>query len=142
MRRKKPKYKQGYFHPAFPDKYKGDVENIYYRSGLELKYMRFFDLNSAILEWHSEETVIPYIDKTTNKKRRYYMDFWIKIKNNDGKIEEYLIEIKPFRQVNPKRFTKHYSKIDYAKNLCKWDAAKRFAEANNMKFIIQTEKNI
>lgn len=141
----KRNYRQGKYIPRFPEKYKGDPENIFYRSGLERKYMNFFDLNSSILEWsyETDDIIIPYQDASSNNKiRNYYMDFYIKIKTTSGEIIKYLVEIKPAQQVKPKRFTKYYSKADYIKNLSKWKFAKKWAETNGMKFIILTEKNI
>jgi len=65
MREKK--YHQGIFNPKNPNKYKGNPNNIVYRSSWELKFMRYCDLNEKILEWGSEEFFIPYLDPTTNK---------------------------------------------------------------------------
>ena len=95
------KYYQGKFNPQNPEKYKGDYNNIIYRSSWELKFMRYCDRNNAILEWGSEEFFIPYFDPTTKKVRRYFPDFIMKIKESSGKIKKYLIEIKPQRQTVP-----------------------------------------
>ena len=137
-----PKYKQGYYRPIFPDKYIGDIENIYYRSGLELKFMRFFDLNSAILKWNSEDVIVKYLDETTNKIRRYFVDFYIKLVDINKLVKEYLVEIKPYQQVNPKRFKNDYSKLQYIKNVSKWKAAERYAKSVGVEFLILTERDL
>lgn len=43
------KFYKGRFSPRNPQKYKGDPTNIIYRSGWELRVMKFFDDNEAIL---------------------------------------------------------------------------------------------
>lgn len=139
------KYHQGKYKPLNPDKYIGDVNNIIYRSGLEKRYMNFFDTNSNVLEWISEEIVIPYIKPNDGKKHRYFPDFWIKIKENTGEIKEYLIEIKPSNEVTPpKKKGKYFdSKMKtYLINIAKWNATKKVCEQKNWEFKIFTEKNL
>lgn len=144
---KRPKYHQGFFTPLFPNKYKGDTSKIIFRSGLEKNYMVYFDTHSKILEWNSEEVIIPY-DWVDGKCHRYFVDFWIKVQNNNGEIKEYLVEIKPHSQTlppkTPKRQTQKYKMAvaTFFKNQAKWEAAKKSALKNGMEFIILTEKNI
>ena len=69
---------KGIYRPSNPRKYKGDSQNIIYRSLWERKFMNYCDLNENILEWASEEFWIPYLDPTTNRVRRYFPDFFIK----------------------------------------------------------------
>ena len=47
------KYHQGRFHPQNPQKYKGDVNNIIYRSSWELKFMQWCYRNENIMEYGS-----------------------------------------------------------------------------------------
>jgi hypothetical protein len=82
------KYHQGLFHPQNPEKYKGDSNNIIYRSSWELKFMKYCDRNDKILEWGSEEFFIPYLDPTTNKVRRKKVvekpkNIWWKLNQKD-----------------------------------------------------------
>ena len=42
---------QGFYKPQNPDKYKGDVKNIVYRSSYELTYLRKLDLDPDVLEY-------------------------------------------------------------------------------------------
>jgi len=82
MKRKPVKYTQGIYVPKYKSKYKGDINNIVYRSSYELQFMNYCDSNSTILEWSSEETIVPYIKPTDGRVHRYYLDFWIKYKSN------------------------------------------------------------
>ena len=142
---RKPKYKQGKYNPIQPDKYKGNTKGIVYRSGLELNYFRYMDLNSNVVKWASEEIFIPYTS-IDGKQHRYFVDLWCKVKDKDGEFKEYLIEIKPFTQCFPpkqqKRITKAYKErvATFFKNMNKWEAANIFAEKNNCKFVIFCEK--
>lgn len=141
-------YHQGRYTPQNPQKYRGDVNNIIFRSSWERKFFTWCDVNSSVLEWSSEEIVIPYICQTDNKPHRYFLDAHVKIKDSKGNIFTYLVEIKPFSQTQPPKFpgkqTKRYlaEAETFIKNQSKWDAAKKFAERNGVKFIILTEKDL
>lgn len=143
------KYNQGRFHPQNPEKYKGDVKNIIYRSSWEVHFMRYCDRNSNILEWGSEEFWIPYLDPTTNKIRRYFPDFVIKVKDNNNQIKKYIIEVKPKRQTRPpvqssRKKTKTYinESMTYEKNIAKWKAAKEWCADRMIEFKIITEDEL
>lgn len=143
------KYNQGRFHPQNPEKYKGDVKNIIYRSSWEVHFMRYCDRNSSILEWGSEEFWIPYLDPTTNKVRRYFPDFFIKLEDNNKQIRKYIVEVKPKRQTKPpvqssKKKTKTYinESITYEKNIAKWKAAKEWCADRMIEFKIITEDEL
>lgn len=140
--------KQGYYRPVHPEKYKGDVGNIIFRSGLELKFYRFFDHNPAIMRWNSEQVVVPYTADVDGKNHRYFVDAWLKVKTRGGKTQEYLVEIKPYAftleppQQNRKTQTYQRKVFEYIKNLNKWKAADKYAKKKGMKFIILTEKDL
>lgn len=143
------KYHQGQYFPINKGKYIGNVNHIYYRSGLELKLFKWCDTNPDILNWNSEEIVIPYENPFDGKTHRYYMDVIIKYLDKDGNQQVALIEVKPYDQcippVQPKsRISKSYKyKVKmYMINQCKWQAAEEFAKKHNMKFFILTEKQI
>lgn len=139
---------KGKFIPRNVSKYRGDYRNIIYRSSWELKFMKYCDLNKNILEWGSEEIVIPYRSPLDGKIHRYFVDFYIKVKNVDGDIQKYLIEVKPKKQTKApkvqKKMTKKYvyEVTEYAKNQAKWDAAKEFCEDRNYKFMLITEDEL
>lgn len=142
-------YKQGRYMPKNIKKYKGDFQSIYYRSSWELKFMEYCDKNDSILEWSSEETVIPYFSKVDNKVHRYFVDFWIKYKNKDGQIKKALIEIKPYSQTIQPMPTRGKSKktliteaLTYQVNQDKWNAAKKYCDNMKMDFIVITEKQL
>jgi hypothetical protein len=142
------KYHQGRFHPRNPEKYKGDVRNIIYRSSWELRFMQYCDRNDYILEWGSEEFFIPYLDPTTGKVRRYFPDAYVKIQESSGSIVKYIVEIKPLRQTKPpvpgkkKRKTLITEALTYEKNQAKWKAAEEWCADRMMKFKILTEKEL
>ena len=83
----------GIFRPRNIKKYRGDYRNIIYRSSWEKVFMRYCDKNSNILEWGSEETIIPYRSPLDQRIHRYFPDFYIKVRDNDGKAKKYIIEI-------------------------------------------------
>jgi hypothetical protein len=149
MRSNEGKYHQGKFHPRNPEKYKGNVDNIIYRSSWELKFMRYCDRKEDILEWGSEEFFIPYFDPTTERVRRYFPDFYMKIKESSGTIVRYIVEVKPKKQtIKPQRTIKKRNKtfinevLTYEKNKAKWKAAEQFCEDRLLKFLIITEDEL
>lgn len=139
---------KGKYKPSYPQKYKGDPTNIIYRSLWERKFMVYCDNNERILEWGSEEIALPYRSPIDNRIHRYFPDFYIKVKESNGEIKKYLIEIKPLRQMSPptkpKRQTKQYlyEAYEYAKNQAKWKAAKEFCEDRQWQFKVITEKEL
>ena len=139
----------GVYKPANPKKYKGNPTKIIYRSLWERKFMVFCDNNPSIIEWGSEEIIIPYRCPTDGRVHRYYPDFYIKLKNKDNIVSKYLIEVKPKRQVNgpvekPKRKTAAWRRevSTYIKNRAKWEAAENFCDDRQMKFLILTEDHL
>ena len=139
---------KGKFRPSKPKKYKGDPTNIVYRSLWELKFMRYCDSNTNIVKWSSEEIVIPYRSPIDNRFHRYFPDFYLKYKDNTGKMIEKVVEIKPAKQVQEpkiqKRKTKKYvtEVVNYAKNQAKWMAAEEFCKDRKWTFQILTEKEL
>ena len=129
-------------------KYKGDPTGVIYRSLWERKFMKWCDGNPNILEWWSEELAIPYYDPVQKKWRRYFPDFWMKVKEKNGKVESYLVEVKPKRQVEgpkpQKRKTKKYLRevFDYATNQAKWQAAQEYCNDRLWKFMLVTEREL
>jgi hypothetical protein len=143
------RYNQGKFHPQNPEKYKGDVKNIIYRSSWELKFMRWCDRNPNVIEYASEEFCIPYISPLDNKVHRYFPDFIVKIKEKSGEIKKYVIEVKPKKQTIPpsqssKKQTKTFINevVTYQKNLAKWKAAEEFCKDRMLEFKIITEQEL
>ena len=139
---------KGKFRPKITKKYKGDYTNIIYRSLWELKFMKYCDSNQNILEWGSEEIIIPYKSPLDNRYHRYFPDFYIKVKENTGQIKKMIIEIKPKKQcIEPKVQkikTKSYVRevCEYVKNQAKWEAATDFCIDRMMDFRVLTESEL
>ena len=139
---------QGKFRPKNSKKYKGNPQNIIYRSLWERKFMVYCDKNAKILEWGSEEIALPYISPHDSRVHRYFPDFYIKVQENTGKIKRYLIEVKPLKQTTkpkkPKRQTKGYIReaFEYAKNQAKWKAAREYCADRMWEFKVITEKEL
>ena len=139
---------KGKFRPSIPKKYRGDYTNIIYRSLWELKFMKYCDSNPNILEWGSEEVIVPYRSPIDNRYHRYFPDFYIKVKESTGTIKRMIIEIKPQKQcIEPKVQKKKtrsyvYQVCEYAKNQAKWEAAKEFCEDRQWEFKVLTENEL
>lgn len=102
--------------------------------------MLYCDSNENIIEVSSEPFAIPYFSQVDGKRRRYYIDFYIKTR--DGR--KVLIEVKPFKETQPPRKCKNKKRFlneseTYIRNTDKWKAAKEFCKLNGMEFIIMTE---
>ena len=139
---------KGKYYPSFPRKNKGDPTNIIYRSLWERKFMVYCDKNQNILEWASEEIAIPYRSPIDNRVHRYFPDFYMKVKETNGKIKNYVIEVKPAKQTKPpakpKRQTKGYIReaYEYARNQAKWKMAKEYCADRQWEFKVVTEKEL
>jgi len=88
---------KGKFRVDNPVKYRGDISNIVYRSLWELRFMKWCDKNQSVEEWGSETVIVPYISPIDRKAHRYFVDFYVKVRNKNGALQKYLIEIKPER---------------------------------------------
>jgi hypothetical protein len=124
------KYHQGRFNPRNPEKYKGDVRNIIYRSSWELKFLQWCDRNDSILEYGSEEFFIPYRDPTTGKIRRYFPDAYVKYKDQVEILKNILLKsnrcakhnhLFPERKRNKLSLQKHL----LMQNNCKMESSRR-----------------
>ena len=141
-------YKGRYF-PSNPKKYRGNPNQIIYRSLWERKVMVYCDKNDAIIEWGSEEIIVPYLSPMDGKIHRYFPDLYMKVRQPDGSTKKFIIEVKPKSQCkqpikNPKRrTTKWFNEVKtFAINQAKWKSAKEFCEDKGMEFKIFTEDHI
>ena len=141
-------YKGRYF-PTNPKKYKGNPNQIVYRSLWERKVMVYCDKNDAIIEWGSEEVIVPYLSPMDGRIHRYFPDFYMKVRQADGSTKKFIIEVKPKSQCkqpvkNPKRrTTKWFIEVKtFAINQAKWKSAREFCEDKGMEFKIFTEDHI
>ena len=138
---------KGRYIPSKPRKYRGDPSNIIYRSLWERKFMVYCDRNDAILEWGSEEIIIPYKSPLDGRIHSYFPDFYVKVKQNDGTIKKMIIEVKPKKQCKPpvgKKKTKYYIKEvqTWGVNKAKWEYALEWCKDRNMEFKILTEDHL
>jgi hypothetical protein len=134
---------KGKFRPENYKKYKGDYTKITYRSGWELKFMKYLDRQPNVLSWSSEEVIIPYKSPIDNKWHRYYPDFWVKTKQG-----ETLVEIKPKKQtrppkLNPKNKRRYLNEVKtWGINEAKWKAAVSVCETKGWTWQIITEDTL
>lgn len=137
---------KGRYRPKNKNKYKGNPANVIYRSLWERRFMVYCDTNPAILEWGSEELIIPYKSPLDSKIHRYFPDFYIKYKDKEGKLRKLIVEVKPKKYTvaptkRPKRKTMKWQNEvrEYLKNTAKWEAAKQWSGKRGMEFTILTE---
>lgn len=139
---------KGKYRPKFPNKYKGDPTNIIYRSLWERHCMKYFDLSPSILQWSSEEIIIPYKSPIDGRWHRYFPDFIIKVRNKYNQLETYVVEVKPHKEtkepVPSSRITKKYlyEVQTWGINSAKWRAAQEYCDDRKWKFLILTEKEL
>ena len=138
----------GKFKPKNYKKYKGDPTKIFYRSLWERRFMVYCDNNSKIIEWGSEEIIIPYKSPLDKKTHRYFPDFYVKYINKDKKVVREIIEVKPKRHLlppkEPKRRTQRYLNevATYHKNKAKFKAAEEYCKDRKYNFRILTEDQL
>ena len=110
--------------------------------------MKWCDTHDHIVEWGSEEIIVPYRSPLDGRLHRYFPDFYIKVKNRKGTFKKYIIEIKPKKQTQkpllPKRKTKRYLNevTTYVTNQAKWDAAREWCLDRGLEFLILTEDHL
>lgn len=137
---------KGKYRPKNPSKYKGDPTNVIYRSLWERTVMKYLDNNPSVMEWGSEEMIVPYKSPIDGKYHRYFPDFYMKYKDRDDNIRQLIVEVKPKRFTkppvkNPTRKTQKWRNevLEYVKNNAKWEAAKVWSQKRGMDFTILTE---
>jgi len=139
---------KGKFKPHNPQKYKGNISSITYRSLWELRFMRYLDSHPNVTDWASEEIIIPYFSPVDKKIHRYFPDFWVRTKNSDGTINTMIIEIKPDIQTRmpakKEKVTRRYitELKTFGVNTAKWRAAEQYCSDRKWQFKILTEKEL
>lgn len=132
---------QGKYTLRNPDKYKGNPDEVVYRSMWEKYCFVWADTSTDIVAWSSEEVVVPYKFDLDKRMHRYFVD--MKIKFSNGKT--LLVEIKPYKETLPPVFTGKKTpryvneSITYVKNQNKWKAAEKYAEERGWEFVKWTE---
>ena len=140
---------KGKYIPTNPKKYRGDPSQVIYRSLWERKLMVYCDRNNKVVEWGSEEVIIPYMSPKDGKLHRYFPDFYMKVKQSNATHKRFIIEVKPKAQCkepvkNPKRRTKKWFNevVTYAVNQAKWKSATEYCENQGMEFKVLTEDHL
>ena len=137
---------KGKYKPINPNKYQGDPTNIVYRSSWELKFMRFCDLRDDVIQWQSEEIIVPYRHPLDGKIHRYFPDFYCeRIDPETGKLIKEIIEVKPKRETLPpksKGKTLLKEQKTYIINQVKWEAAHDYCTDRGYVFRVFTEEQI
>ena len=147
MSRRYKQYRQGVYTPRNTDKYVGR-STPRYLSSWELKFFNWCDDNPNVIEWASENVMIPYVSPVDGRPHRYLVDNMVKIKEGEH-VTKYLIEIKPKKQTmrpkphgNKKQSTIMYENATYMVNQAKWAAAKQWCDKRGYKFQILTEDHL
>lgn len=146
---------RGKYRPKNPEKYKGDLDKIIYRSSWELRVFRECDINPDIIWWGSETFYIQYKSPIDGKYHRYFPDVIVKRKLPSGDTEIVVFEIKPYAQTLPPnpsnknktktgRVSRRYiNEVKrYGVNDAKWKAAEQWCKAKGYKFQKLTEKEL
>lgn len=141
------KYLQGEYEVQNWDKYIGTKKPTY-RSSYEREVMLFLDRAPSVIKWGAEMIIVPYYNEAKQREARYYVDIYVKYETRRGELREEIIEIKPYAQTQkPKRGRKSErtwlnENLTYLENMCKWTAAKKYAEERGWHFRILTENSI
>lgn len=119
-----------------------------YKSGLELKAIKYCDFNKHITKFSLEPFAIQYIKPTDAKVHRYFVDLFIEFSTG----QKFLVEIKSSGETKePRKPSKKTAKaienynhklMTFAVNKAKWLAAEKFANDRGLKFIILTEEEL
>ena len=138
----------GKFKPKNYKKYKGDPTQIVYRSLWERRFMVYCDNTPNIIEWGSEELVIPYKSPLDRRVHRYFPDFYVKYVDKNGHARRVVIEVKPKKQLKPPkepmRRTKRWMNevATYMINQAKFKAAGEYCKDRKLEFRILTEDHL
>jgi hypothetical protein len=111
--------------------------------------MMYCDKRPEILNWASEELIVPYYFPHDGKWHRYFPDFLVNVMTKENKKQTWLVEIKPIRQTRmPKAVTVRSKRVqlreavEFSRNQAKWAAANTYCNNKGWKFVILTEKDL
>jgi len=140
------------YHLKNPQKYMGVGTIPIHKSLLEMRVMRFLDLNQKAVRWGYECFKIPYIFRLDHKIHTYFVDFYAEILNNEGKVDKWLMEIKsrgdlsppkpPVKKTPKSQRNYNLAVMTWTKNIDKWNAAKAMCAKTGMKFKLLSENEI
>ena len=105
--------------------------------------MRMCDNNPAILQWANEAIHIPYRNPFTNRNTIYVPDFFVVFQDANGQNQAEMWEIKPSKETSLQEAgrSKH-AQAHAILNACKWQAARAYCAAHQIKFRVITEREL
>lgn len=137
-------YHQGYFIPKNWQKCDNvlSMKPIIYRSSWELDVMNYFDQNDAFIRWSSELLSIRYKNLISNKMSLYYPDFFVQYIDKNGQLHTEVLEVKPRNQTVLKETRNGKDRLEFVKNLTKWEAAIKFCQKRGWQFRVLTQQDL
>ena len=134
----------------YPEKYTGRNRVLDIKSSYEFTFMRYLDNNTNVISYHYEEVPIQYASPIDQgRMHRYWVDFWMRYINVEGKESQSLVELKPFYETQKPPLREHQSDAvkkqlieTYLVNQAKFSAAFEYARRNSMRFTILTEREL
>lgn len=159
------KYHQGNYRPKNRDKIvKMNSEGgVYFRSGLEQRFMVYLDMNDNVKKWGAECLKISYQKMNPSsgalKQHTYYPDFYYELRGSDGVLKQVVVEVKPMKEYItvqmlmenklkvPESGLKKLRNFEYDlkmahTNRSKWEAMIKWCDKKGYKFIIITEDHL
>lgn len=156
--------KQGWYRVLNPNKFINQMQEsktvmkstrfvegfleINFKSGLELRCIRYCDMNIHVTKFSLEPFAVKYLSPKDGKIHRYFIDFFIEFSNG----QKFLVEVKSSGEtVAPKipgkkseKAILNYQKAlqTFAVNSAKWESAKSFCKEKGLTFIILTENEL
>lgn len=133
---------------------------IEYKSSYEAKFCHELDVKRKnVVSWSYETLTVTYKSPIDKKLHRYYIDFIFDVRQHDGSIQKFLVEIKPSHEkeeielfeskgITPKKHGNMkaeswlFKQRAFLVNVEKWRSAKRYAEAKGYTFLVVTEKDL
>ena len=136
------KYAQGQFQIQNPGKYVGKGMPKY-RSSWEFAVMSMCDNNPSIVQWASEAIHVNYRNPFTGKNTIYVPDFFVMFVDAGGQTHGEVWEIKPSKETSLEEAGRSpRAQAAAILNMAKWEAARAYCAAQNLKFRIITEHDL
>lgn len=110
--------------------------------------MVMFDEDDRIVQWSSEECIVPYRSPKDGEIHRYFVDFLVVIKKPDGTQAVRMIEVKPAKKLIPpvpkKRITQRFlhDVMEYEVIQAKKRAAEAFCADRGWEYVFITEHDL
>jgi hypothetical protein len=145
MKKNKNGFWQGRYFIENINKFDGKNKSIIYKSSWESKFCYFLDHHPNVKKWCYECLRIKYYNCLDQKNHVYITDFCFQ-KITNGNKQNFVVEVKPKRQIFPPLIPKNKSQKrkkrylqesqTYVQNLCKWAAADEYCKKKDLNFRI------